>query len=216
MDDQNRTPEPNQEPTIEPTGDDGGGQPSNNEWKNDARTQRITKQLADLQRKDEERKAAAEKARRDADLKRAEDEGRYKDALAQVEKEKESLAKQHAREIEKRDLENKLLGNKFEDRHFIDSVMSKYDSKEHGTIDEYVKELASNEANHKYMLQSDGKPTGPVIPPGKLPTGGSMKGVNPAEIKAMQRSNDPKQRAEARRFLKEYADKNNNSLPEGF
>jgi hypothetical protein len=207
-------PEHNTPPSGD--GDDGQPEPSGNKtWNDDPKTFKLKSELSKLRKEKEDAKAANVKAKRDAELKKAVDEERFSDAQAQLEKEKEDLETKHKKELQTRDLQVALMGNKFEDKYFIKSVTDEYNPESHGSIDDYVKGLASDEANKRYMAQ-DGKQTGPVIPPGKLPAGGSMTGVNAAQIKAMQKSNDPKQRAEARRFLKEYADNNNNQLPEGF
>jgi hypothetical protein len=182
---------------------------SNNDWKNDSRTLSITSQLAKYQKAEADRKEAEANAQKQAEMEKAKAEGRWKDAEKMHAEALKSLEEQFAAKILERDLGLEMAKAGFSNKKFVKGAISDYNPEEHTSPEDYVKALMADEENKPFL--STGKPNVPAAP-GKPGFGGGEP-MNKEKYRAMQKSDDPKERAAAQKYVADYFDKHN-ALPD--
>lgn len=175
---------------------------SNRDVKNDPLFLKLTSELAEFKRADDERKEVAEKAARDAEFEKAKSAEKFEDALKLKEAEFESERTKHYSEIQQRDLATALMVKGFDVRS-VKLLTSEYDAENSGTPDEYATACFEDESNARFLQKSD--PNVPNPPP-KV-TGGSGGLLDIPTLKAYEHSDDPEKRKIARANLKAYRKK---------
>lgn len=190
----------------------GGDDLDNGAWKKHPLTTKLTSQVAEYQRAEEERKAAAEKARQDAEIADAEKK-------ADWEKAAKLKDEQHKAELDalkvtttKAKLKGELAAKGF-DPDSLDFLVYKYDAGKHPEIDDYVKAAFEDEGNKKFLATQPARV--PKDPPGTPPSGGE---VDWEQVKAWETCTDDtpearENRAKARKANRAYRDAHNGEFP---
>ena len=162
---------------------------------------KLAEQVATLTKTETERTEAATKATKDAELKKAAEEGRFEDALKQRDADIDTLKADHASALQTRDLETALLKAGFFSDIFVRGAVAGYGT-DSGTIEEYAAALAADEANKGFLAQSDPSRS-PLPAPGKAPVKG---GAAPSwdEVKAWETGTDKEKKTEARTLIAAY------------
>ena len=171
---------------------------------------KVTKELAELRRAEEERAAAQDREQRDAALKLAQEEKRYEDAL--------KLHREDA-DRELSELRNKALfaeikatllskGAKASDG-FYKVAMAEYDPEKHTSLDALADYLKTSEMYSQFFVSNQ---RAPLVPPSGQPVSSAMN-ANWDEVKTWETSNDKTLRAKARTLLREYREQNGGKYP---
>lgn len=178
---------------------------TNRDVKNDPLFIKMATRVAELERAEKERLDAAEKSKREAEIKRAQEEQRYNDAI-------EMQKAEHDREIGKLRIEirdekllNGLQAVGFDPRG-AKVLIGEYDAETHGEIDAYVKACFENDDNKVY-LRAPGEQRQPAQAPPTVKVGG---GAMTAELaKEYELSGDPEKEKKAREWNRAYRAANN-------
>jgi hypothetical protein len=198
------------EKALEAARGDGEGDLDNSAWKSHPNTTKLTQRISELQKAEDERKAAEEQAKKNAEIEAAKAKEDWKEA--------ERLKdEQHQREIDalkakttKSELKAELAAKGF-DADALDFLVYKYDAETHPEIGDYVTAAFEDESNKKFMATHTGRE--PKTPPGPTPSGGSN--LSGAQLREMRNSDKPEERAAAQSYLEDYFDKTG-KLPEGY
>ena len=169
---------------------------SNSDVKKHPLFQKLTEQLGQFQREAAERAAAEEKAAREHEMKKAEEEQRWQDALRMREQELEETKAKYEKDMRDRDLAFELSRAGFNNDVFIKGAMASYNP-DAGSIGEYVQNLANDEANKVFLGNQQAPRANPPSTPSV--TGGSF---TTEQLRAMRDSDDPEVRAKRRAYLK--------------
>jgi hypothetical protein len=184
--------------------------PSNSEIKASPLFQKLTQQIAEFQRKDQEREEQATKVKTEEERKKAEDEGRYSDALKQLNAELEATKAKHSKEILTRDLRLALTQAGFSTRG-VDLLATEYNSESHGEPADYAKVCLDNDGNKPFLSTVEQPARVPPQPPGKAPISGETYSAE--QLLSYEKSDDPAKRALAYDYLLKYAKEHDGKLP---
>jgi hypothetical protein len=155
--------------------------------------------------------SAAEAARLEQ-IKLAEGEKRYEDAMKLKDAEAQTKIDALEKKVLKAELSTALLGKGSKNSDgFFKVAMAEYDSTKHASIDAYAESLKTNETYAGFFGESQAPPT----PPGKLPATGGTGTLTNEQIKALKKSDKQEERSKAIRYLEDWWDKNG-SLPPGY
>lgn len=190
------TTETTEEETVETS------QVSNADVKASPLFHKLTAQVKALTTEKEEREATEATAKAEVEEKRLKDAGLFDEAVAAHKAAMEVKDAKHTGELLKRDLETDLLKAGFGNAKFINGCVGDYDAEKDGTIAEYVKTLAEDEGNKPFLTTSDGE-TPPPPPPGKVTVSGGTQ-LTGDQLKALEKSADPKERKQARAYLLDH------------
>lgn len=171
---------------------------SNNDVKSHPLFQKLTEQLSEFQRKEQERAAAEEKAAREAELKKAEEEGKWQDIVKMREQEIENLRASYAKDMLERDLKTELVRAGFSNDVFLKGAIGSYSGDPEG-VTEYVEQLKADAGNAVFLNQAQQAANSTPAPP-STPTITGTK-LSDAKIVAMEKSSDPAERAQARAHI---------------
>jgi hypothetical protein len=141
--------------------------------------------------------AAAEEAARQ---KKLEDEGRFEEFKSEHKSKLEAMEKRHAADLLNRDLKTEFLKAGFSDDDFIDGAILKYNAENHKSPAEYAALKAADESKKVFLAGTPART--PHTPPGKLGAGGAD--WTKEKLHQMETSNDKKERAAARAYLRDY------------
>lgn len=169
---------------------------SNSDVKNHELFVKLTKQLADYQRKEKAEKENAEKAARDAELKKAEEEQNWKKLIEMREQELEQTKAQHAKELLDMQLKAAISAD-FNNPVFVKGAMASFDG-DMDSISEYVESLKADPINAGFLKSAMSAPNAPNPPSTPTVTGGKL---SEAKLVAMEKSSNPAERAKAREYL---------------
>lgn len=204
---------PDQPGATDGTGqtDDNQQQPqiSNQDVKNHPLFQKLTNQLGELQRADEERKQSEVESAKQEKIKKAEAEGNFKKAAELHQQQLADLENKHKTELTKRDLTLELTKLGATNKIFINGAIAGYDYET--PIDEYIAALSSDESNQG-IFGGDKKPP---KPPGKTPVSGFGKNPTMAELKKIgdNPKSTPEQKQQARDYMRDFWNKHG-KMPE--
>jgi len=179
-------------------------------FKDDPTYKAMAKQLAELQREREERRLAEAQAAKDAELKALEEKGQYEEALKKRQQEIEDLKAEHAREILQSSLKTELIRHKFDNDIFVAGAITAYKPDEHGSVSDYVKALAEDEANKRFLSPESDPVTGKKAPVKAAAMGDT---VDWNQIKLWEHSEKREERIKARDALKRYRESHNGEYP---
>lgn len=193
----------------QPTTDDDQNQPlSNADLKAHPWVQELIKRANRANELEQAEKARADaeiEAKQQAEIEKAKAEERFEDAL-RLEREKAEASIREARDQALRAQMRASIaenGGRITDG-LISVAMAEYDSEKHGTIDTFVETLKSNESYAGFFGKIEQpKPS----PPGKLPVSGVVSALTRDQIRQMEQSGDPQQRAQAIEYKKQWYDK---------
>lgn len=185
-------------------------------FKDDPKYKAMANQLSELQKEKEDRQSAQAQAAQEAEQKRLKDAGLFDEAAALHKKTVEDLESKHAAELQNRDITTELLKAGFSNSKFLRGSVVDYDPKNDGTIDEYVKALAADEAN-KEFLKGLGIPSrDPRDPPGKTPNVQSVSSLTGQQIRTLKNSDNPEERLKGHEALRKYVDTHEGAFPPGY
>jgi len=181
---------------------------SNAEIKNSELFQKLAGELNTLRQQMADEAAAKEQAQKEAELKQAQEKGDFEKALKMLTAEKEQMETQHKAEIVKRDITTELLKAGAKNSVFLNGAVAGYDGET--DIAEYVSSLVSDDGNSVFFKSESSRQTHAAPPP--VSQGGNKSWD---QVKAMEKSTDPKQRAEAAKLIGDYMKANSGALPPG-
>ena len=184
---------------------------TNSDVREHAKFKAVIKELSELKQANADRTAAEEQSKKDADVKKAEGELRYKDALELRQKEYDTLKAAHAKEIQHRDVTTELMKHGFTNDLFLKGAVAGFDPGK-GSIEDFAKGVVEDDANKQFLPSTDERKA--LKPPGHTPATGS-KQMSSEQIKAMQQSNKQEDRLAAVKYLEDYFNANH-TLPPGF
>jgi hypothetical protein len=205
------TDQPGAQGTTEPQAGEAAPKPeptettplSNADAKNLPWVQEMGKELKALREEKAARLAAEEQSRKEAEIKKAEAEGRYEDAMKAKQAEIDSINAKYKTELTQRDVTAELLKAGFKNETFLRGAVTGYDA-EKSTIADYVAELAKDEANKMFL----GEAVAPVLtPPTGSPGTGPPKALTVEQLHALENSTDREERKKAREYLRQYREK---------
>jgi len=200
-----QTPEAASTPEIQnSTPPDNGEKMSNPDVKTHPLFLKMTSQVAELNKKIEERDAADKESKTKADQSKLLEEKNFTELLASKESEfkaklttLEQQLTEKDQQITKKDLKIALTGKGFANETFLNGAVAGYDLETHGDFAKYAETLAADEANAAFLnsMQTPrkGRPNANVPNPPTVT-------LTPAELNAQLKSDDPKKRAEARKI----------------
>jgi hypothetical protein len=186
------TPEPVPEPQEEPS---INAQAKKLPW---------VQELMSKAKEADELKAAQEAERKDAELKKAEEEGRYQDIIKAKDAEFEAFKAQSKRQLLEVNLTSEMIKVGFGNDLFINGAIQSYDADTHGDVSAYAASLASDEGNKHFLNSAGGRTVQPA--PGAVPSGGGND--NWDQVRADLEGPDRDKRIAARAKLTAYREKN--------
>ena len=193
-------------------GDSGNTGPSNADIKASDLFQKVTGELAELQREKAERKAAEADAASKAETERLEKEGNWKEAKAKYEADALAKDERHAKELLSRDLKSDLHLANFKNAKFVKGAIADYDPKTSGTVAEYVASLVADTENAPFMKGATDANGNKIDPPPKVNVSGSQN-ANWDQVKADANGTDRTKRIEARKLVTAYREANDGKYP---
>jgi hypothetical protein len=178
---------------------------SNSDWKAHPLTQKLTSELSQLKAAQAEIAEREKKQAREAEIKKATEKEQFSEAVKVYEKQIEEMESKYKKDLLHRDLGFKLALAGFQNDKFIKGAIADYDSDKFENPSAYVDALLSDESNKPFLANAQAVPGVPGAP-GKPSVSGSGP-MTREKIKAMQKSDDPKERAAVRKYLTEYFEK---------
>lgn len=190
---------------VPPVVDDVSAELPNAAVKSHPLFQKLAQETAALRKAEADRQAADEAARAEAERKALEERGNYDEAIQQRDAEIARIKAEHAAEVQSLRLSSELARAGFDNDTFIKGAIVGYDAETHGEISEYVQTLAADENNAPFLATIGTGPTNEPTPraPGKPPVNGGDK-TDWNAVAAMEKSDDPQKRREARELLRRY------------
>jgi hypothetical protein len=175
---------------------------SNSDVKNHPLFQKLTGELAALQRADFERKEAAAQAEKQALLEKAKSEERYEDALRIQQEtaaaEVEAL-KQTALAAE---MKAALLAQGAKaSQGFFKVAMAEYNAETHGDVETYAESLKANEEYSVFFADQSRQA---LAAPGKLSAPGNSAVLTREQLRALEQSDEPEKRLQAINYKQAY------------
>lgn len=178
---------------------------SNSEWKAHPLTQKLTSELSQLRAAQAEIAEREKKAAREAEIKKATEKEQFSEAIKMYEKQIDEMQSQYKKDLLHRDLGFELAKAGFQNDKFIKGAIADFDSEKFETPSAYVEALLSDETNKPFLANAQAVPGIPGAP-GK-PTVSGAGPMTRDKIRAMQNSDDPKDRAAVRKYLTDYFEK---------
>lgn len=171
-------------------------------FKDDPAYKAMAKQIADMRAREDARVEAEEDAKRQAEIKKLEEQNEHKKIIELKEKEFDALKSKYESELKERDIKAELLRNKCNNDIFADGVVLRYNVETHGSIQDYVKSLAADEANKPYFGDAIAveKPGGP----GKPPVGYSSDVPSWEQVKHWETHGTREERIKARALVRKH------------
>lgn len=142
--------------------------------------------------------AAAEQAAKDKALA---DAGKFDQLQAEHKARVEAMEAGHKKAQLDSDIKAELAMAGFTDPRWVNGSVGMYNAETDKSPAEYAKALAADEANKLYL--SGAAPRVPHVPPNRVPAP-TGETINTEQLKSLENSKDPKERAKARAYLKEY------------
>lgn len=194
------TPKSNEEPKRELT---------NADVKSDPLFKKVTGELAELKSQIAAEKAEQTKAQEASEMERLKEAGKYEEAIKLNADRLERMEAQHKADLLKRDLTTELIKAGAKNDMFLKGVIADYDGET--DIAEYVQSLTSSD-DHKLFFGSleQSRQTQPA-PKGVAPNGNAD--LTWQQVKAMEQSDDPKQRAKASDIILLHLKRNDGKMP---
>jgi hypothetical protein len=141
--------------------------------------------------------AAAEQAAKDKALA---DAGKFDQLQAEHKARIEAMEASHKKAQLDADLKAELAMAGFTDPRWVAGSVGMYNAETDKSPSEYAKSLAADEANKAFLAGASART--PHTPPGKLGAGGAD--WTKEKLHQMENSNDKKERAAARAYLRDY------------
>lgn len=200
--------DPENKGTPEPISGVDDDELSNAAWKGHPLTQKLTQQIADLQRKEADRQAAKEAEERQKEI----EEAKAKDDFEKASKLQADEADRKVRAAELRaqtaEIKSALLSRGANATNGLVKVaLAEWDPEKHATVEALIDDLAENSDYAPFFAAEEPPKRQPLEPPGKTPTnGGSMQWSKAQieQVRGMELSNDRAERKKARKLLHDY------------
>lgn len=194
-------------PTPEPTPETR--ELTNHDVKSDPLFQKVAGELSALKAQIAEAQQAEQAAKEQAELEQAKKAGEFEKVLEMNARKLEQMEAQHRAELLKRDLTTELVKAGARNEVFLKGAIAAYDGE--SDISEYVRALTESDDHKPFFGQLEQSRQTKQEPRGVAPSGNASSW---AQIRAMEKSDDPKQRAEAGRLILDYAKKHGEMPPE--
>lgn len=194
------TPEINEEPKRELT---------NADVKSDPLFKKVTGELAELKSQIAAEKAEQTKAQEAAEMERLKESGKYEEAIKLHADRLERMESQHKADLLKRDLTIELVNAEAKNKVFLQGAIAAYDGET--DIAEYVQSLKNSDENKPFFGGMEQSRQTQPAPKGVAPSGNAD--LTWQQVKAMEQSDDPKQRAKASDIILNHLKKNGGQLP---
>jgi hypothetical protein len=195
-------PEQTEEPKRELTNADVKGDPL---------FQKVAAELAELKTQIAAEKTAQQKAAEAAEVERLKEAGKYEEAIKMHTAKLEQMEAQHKADLLRRDLTTELVKAGAKNDVFLKGAIAAYDGE--STIAEYVQSLTDSDEHKPFFGSLEQSRQTQPSPRAAAPNGNTQKTWE--QVKAMEKSTDPKQRLEAADIIGEYMMANNGELPPG-
>ena len=196
-------------PEVQPEEQQEERELTNRDVKKDPLFKKVARELTELRTQIAAEKAEQTKAQEAAEMERLKEAGKYDEAIKMHADRLERMEAQHKADLQRRDLTTELVKAGAKNDVFLKGAIAAYDGETE--IAEYVQSLTSSD-DHKPFFGSleQSRQTQPA-PKGVAPSGNAD--LTWQQVKAMEQSEDSKQRAKASDIILNHLKNNGGKLP---
>jgi len=201
---------------------DAGSNEDNSGDNKDVKSQKwvqdLKSEVSELRRYKLEQESAAEKAKRDSEAKKFEDEKNYEAAAQKraenaVKEAEEKLKEQHAKELKQVEAKAELARLGFQNKRFINGALLDFDP-DAQSVEKFAQSVFDDPESANFLPGGEDTGDGVEKKIGTTPRGNnSVTSFTPAKLEEWSKSSDKDRREIARKYKQDYWDKHGEMPP---